>query len=36
MAATEKWITEKFAGKDAIAEANKRALNAGYAFGETT
>jgi 2-oxoglutarate ferredoxin oxidoreductase subunit alpha len=36
MAATEKWIAEKFAGKDAIAEANKRALNAGYAFGETT
>jgi len=36
MAGTEKWIAEKFAGKDAIAEANKRALNAGYAFGETT
>ncbi len=36
MAGTEKWITEKFAGKEAIAEANKRALNAGYAFGETT
>ena len=36
MAATEKWIAEKFADKDAIAEANKRALNAGYAFGETT
>ena len=36
MAGTEKWIAEKFSGKDAIAEANKRALNAGYAFGETT
>ena len=36
MAGTEKWIQEKFAGKEAIAEANKRALNAGYAFGETT
>lgn len=36
MAGTEKWIAEKFAGKEAIAEANKRALNAGYAFGETT
>jgi 2-oxoglutarate ferredoxin oxidoreductase subunit alpha len=36
MAGTEKWIAEKFAGKDAIAEANRRALHAGYAFGETT
>ncbi|MEY4667075.1 MAG: hypothetical protein RIQ87_855 [Chloroflexota bacterium] len=36
MAATEKWIAEKFAGKDAVAEANRRALHAGYAFGETT
>ena len=36
MAGTEKWIAEKFAGKEAIAEANRRALHAGYAFGETT
>ena len=36
MAATEKWIAEKFSGKDAVAEANRRALHAGYAFGETT
>jgi len=36
MEATEKWIAAKFAGKEAIAEANRRALHAGYAFGETT
>jgi 2-oxoglutarate ferredoxin oxidoreductase subunit alpha len=36
MTATEKWIAAKFAGKDAVAEANLRALRAGYAFGETT
>ena len=36
MEGTERWIAEKFAGKDAIAEANRRALRAGYAFGETT
>jgi 2-oxoglutarate ferredoxin oxidoreductase subunit alpha len=36
MAGTEKWIAEKFAGKEAVAEANRRALHAGYAFGETT
>ena len=36
MAATEKWIAEKFSGKEAVAEANRRALHAGYAFGETT
>ena len=36
MEATERWIAEKFSGKDAIAEANRRALRAGYAFGETT
>jgi len=36
MAATEKWIAQKFVGKEAIAEANRRALHAGYAFGETT
>jgi 2-oxoglutarate ferredoxin oxidoreductase subunit alpha len=36
MEGTERWIAEKFAGKDSIAEANRRALRAGYAFGETT
>ena len=30
------WIEEKFGGRPIIAEANRRALNAGYAFGETT
>jgi 2-oxoglutarate ferredoxin oxidoreductase subunit alpha len=30
------WIDEKFAARPVIAEANKRALKAGYAFGETT
>ncbi len=30
------WIAEKFGGRPIIAEANRRALNAGYAFGETT
>jgi 2-oxoglutarate/2-oxoacid ferredoxin oxidoreductase subunit alpha len=33
---TLRWIDEKFAAKPAIAEGNKRALKAGYAFGETT
>jgi 2-oxoglutarate ferredoxin oxidoreductase subunit alpha len=34
---TLRWIDEKFGGKTpVIAEANKRALKAGYAFGETT
>ena len=33
---TLRWIDEKFAAKPVIAEANKRALKAGYAFGETT
>ncbi len=36
MEGTERWIAEKFAGKEGIAEANRRALRAGYAFGETT
>jgi 2-oxoglutarate ferredoxin oxidoreductase subunit alpha len=36
MAATIAWIDEKFAKRAEIAEANKRALKAGYAFGETT
>jgi 2-oxoglutarate ferredoxin oxidoreductase subunit alpha len=30
------WIDQKFGSRPVIAEANKRALNAGYAFGETT
>jgi 2-oxoglutarate ferredoxin oxidoreductase subunit alpha len=34
---TLRWIDEKFGAKTpVIAEANKRALKAGYAFGETT
>ena len=33
---TQAWIEEKFGGRAIIAEANRRALNAGYAFGETT
>jgi 2-oxoglutarate ferredoxin oxidoreductase subunit alpha len=31
-----RWIDEKFAAKPEVAEANRRALQAGYAFGETT
>jgi 2-oxoglutarate ferredoxin oxidoreductase subunit alpha len=34
--ATIEFIQRKFASKPAIAEANVRALQAGYAFGETT
>jgi 2-oxoglutarate/2-oxoacid ferredoxin oxidoreductase subunit alpha len=30
------WIDEKFGKRPVTAEANKRALKAGYAFGETT
>ena len=30
------WIDDKFGKRPVIAEANKRALKAGYAFGETT
>jgi 2-oxoglutarate ferredoxin oxidoreductase subunit alpha len=30
------WIDSKFSARPVIAEANKRALQAGYAFGETT
>jgi 2-oxoglutarate/2-oxoacid ferredoxin oxidoreductase subunit alpha len=30
------WIDSKFGARPVIAEANKRALQAGYAFGETT
>ena len=33
---TIRWIEAKFGARPVIAEANKRALNAGYAFGETT
>jgi 2-oxoglutarate/2-oxoacid ferredoxin oxidoreductase subunit alpha len=33
---TLRWIDEKFSAKPVIADANKRALKAGYAFGETT
>jgi 2-oxoglutarate ferredoxin oxidoreductase subunit alpha len=36
MDTTLAWIEEKFGGRAIIAEANRRALNAGYAFGETT
>ena len=30
------WVDSKFSARPVIAEANKRALRAGYAFGETT
>jgi 2-oxoglutarate ferredoxin oxidoreductase subunit alpha len=33
---TIRWIDSKFGAKPVLAEANKRALKAGYAFGETT
>jgi 2-oxoglutarate ferredoxin oxidoreductase subunit alpha len=33
---TVRWIDEKFGKRPVVAEANKRALKAGYAFGETT
>ena len=33
---TEHWIDEKFGKNPAISEANKKALRAGHAFGETT
>ena len=35
MEATERWIKDKFGGKPAVADANLRALHAGYYFGET-
>jgi 2-oxoglutarate ferredoxin oxidoreductase subunit alpha len=35
MEATERWIKDKFGGKPAVADANLRALRAGYYFGET-
>jgi len=34
--ATEAWLKKKFSGKDAIIDANTRALNAGYNYGDTT
>jgi len=36
MEPTLRWIDSKFGAKPVLAEANKRALKAGYAFGETT
>ena len=33
---TLRWIDDRFKAKPVIAEANARALKAGYAFGETT
>src|SRR5437764_235083 len=33
---TERWIRQKFARKQAVAEANLTAFNAGWSFGETT
>ncbi len=36
MVPTVEWIDQKFSSRPVVAEANKRALKAGYAFGETT
>jgi 2-oxoglutarate ferredoxin oxidoreductase subunit alpha len=36
MEPTIDWIDQKFSKRPVIAESNKRALRAGYAFGETT
>ena len=36
MEPTLRWIEEKFGKRPVVAEANRRALQAGYAFGETT
>ncbi len=36
MEPTVDWIESKFGARPVVAEANKRALKAGYAFGETT
>ncbi len=33
---TEKWIQDKFGGEPKIAEANLKALKAGYYYGDTT
>ena len=34
--ATENWLKKKFAGKDAIIEANTKAMHAGYNYADTT
>ena len=34
--ATAKWLEKKFAGKDVIIEANKRAMHTGYNYAHTT
>ena len=34
--ATEIWLKKKFSGKDAIIEANTRAMHAGYNYADTT
>ncbi len=34
--ATESWLKKKFAGKDAIIEANTRSMHAGYNYADTT
>jgi 2-oxoglutarate/2-oxoacid ferredoxin oxidoreductase subunit alpha len=36
MEPTLRWIEQKFGKRPIVAEANRRALQAGYAFGETT
>ena len=36
MEPTIHWVDAKFCARPVVAEANKRALKAGYAFGETT
>jgi 2-oxoglutarate ferredoxin oxidoreductase subunit alpha len=36
MEPTIAWIDQKFGARPVVAEANKRALKGGYAFGETT
>ncbi|MDX1614042.1 MAG: 2-oxoacid:acceptor oxidoreductase subunit alpha [Candidatus Promineifilaceae bacterium] len=36
LATTEEWLRKKFAGRDAIIEANTKALRMGYYFGENT
>jgi 2-oxoglutarate/2-oxoacid ferredoxin oxidoreductase subunit alpha len=33
---TERWIAQKFGGKEGVLEANLAAFNAGWSFGETT
>ena len=36
MEPTLRWLEDKFGNRPIVAEANRRALQAGYAFGETT